>query len=200
MRNALYFLIAGLLLTACTATAPRRQDPTVGSPGHPVMIVAYTPNEQVRVGFEDRMEADLQAAGISAVPSHNLVGNFSLVQYDWVMRAAQQRNAPMILMVRRLITDLPGDGTTAPDGISRHRSLRAYFLNADRTRLADTPPPGRQVIEVMGYRRGGDTTELVWSGYSWVDYDGDLADAIARTSDIISKNLAPACKGMSCDF
>ena len=198
MRRALPILLACLVLGGCTAApAPMAApDPetTVGSPGHPVLLVAYTPNEQVRVRFEDRLRGDLAAAGIEALAGHDLI------EIDLLLDTAERRAAPMILMVRRLITELPGDGTAPPPEVRRHRTLREYFGAADRTRLPDLPPPGRQVVEVAGYLRNGRRTELVWSGYSWVAFDGDLDAAIRETAEIIAGNLAPACQGISCDF
>lgn len=198
MARVLPLLLACLALAGCAA--PNPSGATVGSPGRPVLIVAYTPNEVVRVRFEDQLEADLAAKGVYAVQSHDLVQSFSLVTPRLLLDVAEQRNAPMILVVRRLITDLPGDGTAPPPGVVRHRTLREYFVAVDRQRLPDIPPPGRQVLEVSGYLRNGDATELVWSGYSWVDFDGDLEAAIRETSDTIARNLAPACQGISCDF
>lgn len=202
MQRALPLLLACLLLAGCAGTPQMAGQPgaTVGSPGNPVLLIAYTPNETVRVRFEDRLEADLAAKDISAVPGHDLVSSFELLNRDQLLIAAEELRAPMILMVRRLITELPGDGRTAPPGIARHRTLQEYMLNADRQRIPDIPPAGRQVIEVAGYLRNANATELVWSGYSWVDFDGDLDAAIAETSETIARNLAPACQGMRCDF
>ncbi len=202
MHRALPLFLACLLLAGCAGTppAPSTPAPTVGSPGNPVLLIAFTPNETVRVRFEDRLEADLAAKGISAVTGHDLVSSFALLNRDQLLTAAGKMDAPMILMVRRLITELPGEGMDPPPGIVRHRTLQEYLLNVDRRRLPDIPPPGRQVIEVAGYLRNATATELVWSGYSWVDFDGDLDAAIAQTSETIARNLAPACQGISCDF
>jgi hypothetical protein len=191
---------ACLLLVGCSGAPPAVPEVTVGSPGNPVLIVAYSPNDEVRVGFEDQLEADLADAGIVSVPSHNLVQTFGLIDHPWVMDAAARRDAPLVLMVRRVITDMEGEGNEVPPGVTRHRTLREYFLNVGRSRLPDLPPPGRQVIEVAGYLRNGPSTELVWSGYTWVDFDGDLGAAIRETSEVIARNLAPACQGISCDF
>jgi len=194
-------LVIATLLTLLAACAGGPEAPpvqTVGSAGNPVLLVAYTPNETVRVGFEDQLEADLDAAGISNIPSHNLVSSFDDVDEPSLMRTAIDRNVPMILMVRRIVTELPGDGQQIPPGVERHRTLRGYFMAVDRTRLPDVPPPGRQVIEVAGYLRDGNATELVWSGYSWVDFDGDLGAAIRATSETIARNLAPACDEIAC--
>lgn len=202
MHRALPLLLACLLLAACAGPSPAPGEPgaTVGSAGNPVLLVAFTPNETVRVRFENRLEADLAAKGISAVKGHDLVSSFELLNRDQLLIAAAELNAPMILMVRRLITESSGEEGALPAGIARHRTLQEYMLNADRQRLPDIPPAGRQVIEVAGYLRNRSATELVWSGYSWVDFDGDLDAAIADTSETIARNLAPACQGISCDF
>ncbi|MCH2097381.1 MAG: hypothetical protein MK142_03230 [Pseudomonadales bacterium] len=186
------------LLTACAGSPAAPPPQTVGSAGNPVLLVAYTPNETVRIRFEDQLETDLQAAGISNIPSHNLVARFDDVDEPSLMRTAIDRNVSMILMVRRVIADLPGSGQQMPEGAERHRTLRGYFMAVDRTRIPVVPPPGRQVIEVAGYLREGATTELVWSGYSWVDFDGDLGAAIRNTSVTIARNLAPACDEIVC--
>ncbi len=186
------------LLTACAGSPAAPPPQTVGSAGNPVLLVAYTPNETVRIRFEDQLETDLQAAGISNIPSHNLVARFDDVDEPSLMRTAIDRNVSMILMVRRVIADLPGSGQQMPEGAERHRTLRGYFMAVDRARIPDVPPPGRQVIEVAGYLREGATTELVWSGYSWVDFDGDLGAAIRNTSVTIARNLAPACDEIVC--
>lgn len=201
VHRALPLTLACLLLTAC-ASAPPPIEPTatVGSPGNPVLLVAYTPNETVRVRFEDQLEADLAAKDIRAVPGHELVSSFSLLNREQLLVAAGKLNAPMVLMVRRVITEMPDDGSSPPAGIRLHRTLQEYLLNVDRQRLPELPPAGRQVLEVAGYLRNAGTTELVWSGYSWVDYDGDLDAAIAETSETIARNLAPACQGIRCDF
>jgi hypothetical protein len=202
VHRALPLFLACLLLAGC-ASAPQtagQAGATVGSPGNPVLVIAFTPNETVRVRFEDRLQADLAAKDIIAVPGHDLVSSFALLNRDQLLIAAEELNAPMILMVRRLITELPGDGSSPPTGIERHRTLQEYMLNVDRQRLPDLPPAGRQVIEVAGYLRNANATELVWSGYSWVDFHGDLDAAIAETSETIARNLAPACQGIRCDF
>ena len=186
------------LLTACAGSPAAPQPQTVGSAGNPVLLVAYTPNETVRIRFEDQLETDLQAAGISNIPSHNLVARFDDVDEPSLMRTAIDRNVSTILMVRRVIADLPGSGQQMPEGAERHRTLRGYFMAVDRTRIPEVPPPGRQVIEVAGYLREDATTELVWSGYSWVDFDGDLGAAIRNTSVTIARNLATACDEIVC--
>lgn len=200
MRRALTLLLACLLFAGCAGAPTAEPGATVGTPGNPVLLVAYTPNETVRLRFEDRLQADLAAEDVIAVPSHELVSAFPLVNRRQLIDAAAERNAPMILMVRRLITEMPGEGDTPPPGVTRHRTLQEYFLNVDRQRLPDVPPPGLQVIEVAGYLRRADATELVWSGYVWVDFEGDLDAAIGETSELIARNLAPACQGISCDF
>ena len=194
------FVIATLLtlLAACAGSPVTVPPQTVGSVGNPVLLVAYTPNEAVRVSFEDQLETDLQAAGISNIPSHNLVAQFDDVDEPSLMRTAIDRNVSMILMVRRVVADLPGSGQQIPVGAERHRTLQSYFMAVDRARVPDVPPPGRQVIEVAGYLRDGSTTELVWSGYSWVDFDGNLGAAIRTTSETIARNLAPACDEIVC--
>lgn len=176
-----------LLLTGCATT------PT-GDPGHPVMVVAYTTNPQVRRAFENQLEHDLQDLGIVAVPSVELIPDFNLLTHDVIQKAARERGAGMVLMVRRLITDLPADDKSPPSGLDRHRTLAAYFRSVDRTRLPDVPPPGRQVIEVDGYavRDAVGEPELVWHGFSWVDFDGDLVAAIRETAAIIATNMAAA--------
>jgi len=67
--RALPLLLIALLLAGCATSATPEPDPavTVGSPGRPVLIVAYTPNETVRVRFEERLESDLAVKGIAAV-------------------------------------------------------------------------------------------------------------------------------------
>lgn len=186
---ALLTLCSTLLLGACAGTPI----PGVGDGGgRPVLVVAYTPNDEVRRGFETRMETDLQAADIRAIPSVGMIRDFHLITHDAVLDAAAARDAPVVLMVRRIITELPGDGTETPAGVTRHRSLREYFLNVDRDRLPDLPPPGRQVIEVAAYRSSGNGAELAWSGYSWVDYDGDLGAAIRQTADLVAANMIAA--------
>jgi hypothetical protein len=177
-------LLAPLFLGACAASPSL---PTSGS--RPVLVVAYTPNETVRRGFEQRLESDLQASDVRAIPSVGLIPEFTGITRESVIAAAVARDAPLILMVRRIITDLPGDGTAPPPGLRRHRSLAEYFANVDRNRAPDVPPPGRQVIEVAGYAHDGGRAELAWAGYSWVDFDGDLDAAIRQTADLIAARL-----------
>lgn len=180
------------LLAGCTTPVP------TGVQGQPVLVVAFTTNPLVRERFEKQLEQDLQAHDVIAVPSVQLIADFDIVTHDMVLRAARSRDATMILMVRRLITTLGPDATTPPSGIDTHRTLAAYFRTTDRNRLPDIPPPGRQVIEVDGYKVDGDNDpRLVWHGYTWVDFDGDLDAAIAHTADTIATNMAAAHEGIN---
>ena len=186
-RRRWLLLLSALFLTACGSTPPER---TADGSG-PILLVAFTTNEDVRVRFENRLNRDLATRGVRATSMHRLLPGFDAVTPPTVLRAAGELDAPVILMVRRLIAELPGDGTEPPPEVQRHRTLMTYFDNVDRTRLPTVPPPGRQVIEVAAYRRdGGGRTTLVWSGYSWVDFDGDLESAIRQTSETIAENLA----------
>lgn len=169
----------------------------VGEDGHPVLVVAYTPNTTIRLAFEEQLERDLDARGILALPSLRVTPDFSRLTHASVLLAATNADAPMVLMVRRVI--IPGDparmsGSGAMSPTQRHRSLRDYFRFVSRDRIPDVPPAGRQVIEVAGYllQDGGGDAELVWNGVSWVDFDGDLEAAIAGTADIIASNMAAA--------
>lgn len=169
----------------------------VGESGHPVLVVAYTPNSTVRLAFEEQLERDLDARGVLALPSLRVTPDFTRLGYRDVLGAAADAGAPMVLMVRRVI--IPGDPArmnqdrgTVPT--QRHRTLRDYFARVSRDRIPDVPPAGRQVIEVAGYllQEGAGEAELVWNGVSWVDFDGDLEAAIVDTADIIASNMAAA--------
>lgn len=190
-------LFGTVLLTAGCAAPADRDMGAIGDAGHPVLVVAYTPNTTIRLAFEEQLERDLGARGISAVPSLRVTPDFSRLTHGGVLRAAGNADASMVLMVRRVI--IPGDpalqsdsGARAPT--QRHRSLRDYFTFVSRDRIPDVPPAGRQVIEVAGYllREGASDAELVWNGVTWVDFDGDLEAAIAGTADIIATNMAAA--------
>lgn len=199
-RNAAARLLAtlcGTLLFVTGCAAPAHDMGVIGEDGHPVLVVAYTPNTTVRLAFEEQLERDLAARGITALPSLRVTPDFSRLNHADVLDAAAGAQAPMVLMVRRMI--IPGDPATlgqrggqAPT--QRHRSLRDYFALVSRDRLPEIPPAGREVIEVAGYLRQEDASdaELVWNGISWVDFDGDLGAAISETAEIIATNMASA--------
>jgi hypothetical protein len=173
-------LLLGALLVGCAGRGG------AGEPGHPVLVAAWTPNAQVREGVEWQLERDLRALGITATPSLRLIPEFDDLRRRTLLDAAAERSAPVILMIRRLAA---GDDASAP---SLHLWLSDYFAGVDRDRSPEIPPPGRQVVEVAAYRVEGEDARLVWSGHSWVDFDGDLEAAIRDTAEIISINMATA--------
>ena len=173
-------LLLGALLVGCAG----RGNP--GEPGQPVLVAAWTPNAQVRESFEWQLERDLRALGITATPSLRLIPEFEDLRRGTLLDAAAERSAPVVLMVRRLAT---GDPESTPD---LHLWLSGYFAGVDRNRSPKIPPPGRQVVEVAAYRVEGEDARLIWSGHSWVDFDGDLQAAIRDTAEIISINMAAA--------
>lgn len=181
-RTSLRFaaLLLGALLLGCAGRDG------AGNPGRPVLVAAWTPNTQVRASFERQLERDLRAHDITATPSLRLIPEFEDLRHETLLDAAAQRSAPVILMVRRLAA---GDEAPAPRLQPR---LSGYFDRVDRDRSPAIPPPGRQVVEVAAYLVAGDDARLVWSGHSWVDFDGDLEAAIRHTAEIIAVNMAAA--------
>lgn len=172
-------LLLGYVLTGCAG----RGGP--GEPGHPVLVAAWTPNAQIRESFEWQLESDLRALGITATPSLRLIPEFDDLRRETLLDAAAERSAPVILMVRRLAAGAGADPRL-------HLWLSDHFAGVDRNRSPGIPPSGRQVIEVAAYRVEGEDARLIWSGHSWVDFDGDLQGAIRETAEIISINMVAA--------
>lgn len=188
MRTLAALLLTACSLAACTA-APPASAPILG-PGRPALVVAYTPENEIRMRFEDLLGEALADDGVETVASHLVAADVDLLDHDLLLRAARERDAPVILMVRRLTTGAIDDSLAPPERVA-HRTLRAYLADARRGSTA-VPGPGRQFIDVSAYLRDGPAAELVWSGYSWVDVDGDPAPALERVAGIVAENVAAA--------
>ncbi|MCC5873437.1 MAG: hypothetical protein JJU22_13645 [Gammaproteobacteria bacterium] len=184
-------LLLTILLAGCStpATPPPVDDVT----DQRVLLVGYSPNAEVRRMFEDRLHEALLDHDVSAVQSHLTIADFAAIEHARILSAAEANDASLILMVRRLAVadDRYADRIPEqpPRGMRAYRTLQD-FLASHEQRPPTPPPPGRQVVEVYGYTRDGAGARLIWSGFSWVDFDGNLERAIGETAELIASNMA----------
>lgn len=177
------------LVTACSAPAPADTDIT----DQRVLLIGFSPNADVRRMFEDDLRAALLDHEVKAVQSHLSIPAFTALEHARILAAAHANEAGLILMVRRLAVDDDRYATDMPE--RPVRDMRAYrtlqdFLSSYEQRPPTPPPPSRQVVEVYGYTRDGAGARLIWSGFSWVDFDGNLERAIHETAELIADNMA----------
>ena len=176
-------------LAGCTASNTNSAavpDPTEQR----VLLVGFSPNEVVRREFEDRLHEALRRQDVDSIPSHSLLPEFTELTPRAVLMTAAGEQAGLILMVRRVVGEDRHRVTEPETAVDRaYPTLHAFIGSADN-RSAEPPPPSRQVVEVYGYQRESDGARLIWSGHSWVDFDGDLARAIDETAEIIAVNMA----------
>ncbi|TVS13885.1 MAG: hypothetical protein EA417_15945 [Gammaproteobacteria bacterium] len=184
-------LLGCLALAGCSSQTPTAPAPDMT--GQRVFLVGFSPNEQVRLTFEDRLQSALIEHDVSSVQSHLSIPTYSALEHARILAGADAENAALILVVRRLAVDAEGYGARIPPNVDAatrtYRTLQNFLASADQ-RPAEPPPPSRQVVEVYGYARGGTGARLIWSGYSWVDFDGNLDTAIGETAELIATNMA----------
>lgn len=184
-------LLSGLALAGCAGTPAPPQGADVTD--QRVLLVGFSPNEQVRLTFENRLHAALSEQDVESVPSHRFLPSFASIEHASILATAADADANLILMVRRLAVDTGEHDARLPrdlDAANRaYRTLQDFLASADQ-RPATPPPPSRQVVEVYGYARELTGARLIWSGYSWVDFDGDLDQAIGETAELIASNMA----------
>lgn len=178
-------------LFACSS--PAQPPPVADVTEQRVFLIGFSPNADVRRMFEDQLQAALLDHRVDAVQSHLAIPSFQAIEHPTILAAADANQASLILVVRRLAVDDDRYATGIPDQPTR--GMRAYrtlndFLASYETRPPTPPPPSRQVVEVYGYTRDGAGARLIWSGFSWVDFDGDLESAIAETAELIASNMA----------
>lgn len=196
LHSATLLLLTALLFGCQATPAPEPGDAGGDVTDQRVLLVGFSPNEQVRHLFENRLQQALETKAVDAIPSHPLITDFIALEHGAILAAARDSDANLILMVRRLAAaDHHGEGDSAAATAEAERRLRAYrtlqdFLASADQRSPAPPPPSRQVVEVYGYLRDGAGASLIWSGFSWVEYDGDLERAITATADIIADNMA----------
>ena len=180
-----------LLFAACSS--PAQQPPTADITDQRVLLVGFSPNVDVRRMFENQLQAALLDHDVSAVQSHLSIPDFAAIEHTAILAAADANQASLILMVRRLAVDDDRYAAGIPEQPAR--GMRAYrtlqdFLASYEQRPPTPPPPSRQVVEVYGYTRDGAGARLIWSGFSWVDFDGNLERAIGETAELIARNMA----------
>lgn len=191
LKTLVCIVLLPALLAACSAPAqpPNAADIT----DQRVFLVGFSPNAEVRRLFEDDLEVSLVGHDVKAVQSHLSIPAFEDLEHDRILAAADAQDASLILMVRRLAAEGERHGAGLPEPPAR--DMRAYrtlqdFLTSYERRPPTPPPPGRQVVEVYGYSRDEAGAHLIWSGYSWVAYDGNLERAIHETAELIADNMA----------
>ncbi|MCC5885362.1 MAG: hypothetical protein JJT88_02890 [Gammaproteobacteria bacterium] len=184
-------LLLPILLAGCSA--PATPPPVDDVTDQRVLLVGYSPNADVRRMFEDRLQEALLGHDVNAMQSHLSIPSFAALEHAAILAAADAGEAGLILMVRRLAVDddrYAGDIPEQPQrGMRAYRTLQDFLASYDQ-RPATPPPPSRQVVEVYGYTRDGAGARLIWSGFSWVDFDGDLERAIGETAKLIASNMA----------
>ncbi len=196
MRDArrslpILILLGCLAVGGCSTRTPVAPAPDVTD--QRVFLVGFSPNEQVRLTFEDRLQTALVQHDVSSVQSHLSIPTYSALEHARILAGADAENAALILVVRRLAVDAEDHGARIPrnvDAATRtYRTLQDFLASADQ-RSATPPPPGRQVVEVYGYARDTTGARLIWSGFSWIDFDGDIDTAIGETAELIATNMA----------
>jgi len=180
-----------MVLAACSSPA---QPPSgVGITEQRVLLVGFSPNADVRRLFENQLQAALRDHAVNAVQSHLAIPNFEAIEHATILAAAHENEASLILMVRRLAVDDDRYAAGSPEPPVRdmhaYRTLRDFLASYEQ-RPPTPPPPSRQVVEVYGYTRDGAGARLIWSGFSWVDFDGNLERAISETAEMIADNMA----------
>lgn len=184
-------LLLPLLLAGCNA--PATPPPVADITDQRVLLVGYSPNADVRRMFEDRLQAALAGHDVRAIQSHLDIPAFTAIEHATILAAADSHEAGLILMVRRLAVDDDRYAVDLPErperGMRAYRTLQDFLASYDQ-RPPTPPPPSRQVVEVYGYTRDGAGARLIWSGFSWVDFDGDLERAIGETARLIATNMA----------
>lgn len=178
-----------LLITGCSSSAPAPRDVT----DQRVLLVGFSPNADVRRMFEDQLQAELNKRDVDAVQSHLAIPDFMAIGNATVLAAADANEASLILMVRRMAADADRYAEGIPEqparGMPVYRTLQDFLASYEQ-RPPTPPPPGREVVEVYGYTRDADAARLIWSGFSWVDFDGNLERAIDETAELIASNMA----------
>ncbi len=184
-------LFSGFVLAGCASEPAPQQGPDITD--QRVLLVGFSPNEQVRLAFENQLYEALRERDVESVQSHRLIPSYAAIEHATILATAADTEANLILMVRRLAIAADDSGTRVPrdmDAANRaYRTLQSFLASADQ-RPATPPPPSRQVVEVYGYALERTGARLIWSGYSWVDFDGDLDRAIGETAELIANNMA----------
>ncbi len=188
---SILLLLLSMLITGCNAPAPRPTAEDITD--QRVLLVGYSPNADVRRMFEDRLQEALLGHDVNAMQSHISIPSFAALGHAAILAAADESEAGLILMVRRLAVDDDRYAADFPEqpqrGMPAYRTLQDFLASYDH-RPPTPPPPGRQVVEVYGYTRDGAGARLIWNGFSWVDFDGDLESAIGETAKLIASNMA----------
>jgi len=181
-RLASLFFVAAVLVTAGCATNPTSISAQWASPSiaggakvQNVLVIAALRDSTQRRMLEDRMVADLGAAGVKAAPSHRVLPDSAEVSEDQLRQAVTGAGASHVLItsISGQTTDVritpgmvtgpgwgPGWGRT-PMGPSWGGMSRYYNTAWARS----TPPEVRTTQNLHGDTRLFDvaSSEVVWS-------------------------------------
>lgn len=151
-------------------------------------VLAYSPDEELRTRFEDRLVSDLGERGLKAFPSYPDIPDIHDSSREVLLGAANAKKAMFVLVVDEVRHGekgiIPGDNRFTHE----HPTLQDFYEHS-KPEEHEHGDDEQVFVEVSAFLIQGEFAKLVWSGTTWsINADGDdtrIADISATIADAI---------------
>jgi hypothetical protein len=191
-RRTAYVAVATLVATGCAPNALVTEWKSASYAGRPfdrVLVLAATPDPEIRRAYEDAFVQELAAMGVTATAAHAVIQADGEVPAQRIVQAVGEVRADAVL-VTRMIGKERNAPSYAPPPLQAEAKAEFYAVyQAGMAVQAPPQPHGYEVYRLETSLWDATDEALVWFSSSQTFQPGNAPGAARDLADIVVKAL-----------